>query len=379
MVDWDLVERRRSKGWDWARIASDEKVGFQADEGAGDPGRALRALYYQRRSKAKRRSSTDEGGEGDKAEEPKRHSRLAVAGYVLAPAFAIWFLLALAFPSPVGTFVPAIPWIALLLAAAGFLLAFGLLRSLERWNLPLRNATIVGVALGLVLTGAITVAAIAAGCPTLSNATSAAPVGWQKASNPMWTIGGEPALFFYGSVACPYCSASSWAVVKALQQFGTVSGIQYDRSSTTDVYPGTPEIILATLSVQSQYVAFHVAESTNDNQISSPATSSCIDQAYVSTYDSGGGIPFVAAGGIYVHTNTLVSPGQLRVDPANANSAPLTAAQVQSQVDSANGPAWNAMAAQVYMLEAMIVKLNHGLPTSVANDANVQQYLNQLG
>ncbi|HZY69921.1 MAG TPA: hypothetical protein VFF67_03685, partial [Thermoplasmata archaeon] len=66
MVDWEAVERLRSKGWDWDRIAGDAKVGFQADEGAGDPGRALRVLYYQRRSKAKRRPSGSgkDGGAG---------------------------------------------------------------------------------------------------------------------------------------------------------------------------------------------------------------------------------------------------------------------------------------------------------------------------
>ncbi|MFI5415389.1 MAG: hypothetical protein ACHQ16_07010, partial [Candidatus Lutacidiplasmatales archaeon] len=61
MVDWELVERRRSKGWEWDRIAEDPKVGFHADDSAGDAGRALRALYYQRRSKAKKRSSGSEG------------------------------------------------------------------------------------------------------------------------------------------------------------------------------------------------------------------------------------------------------------------------------------------------------------------------------
>ena len=60
MVDWDQVEKLRSKGWDWERIASDPKVGYSADSDVGDPGRALRSLYYQRRSKAQRRPGRSE-------------------------------------------------------------------------------------------------------------------------------------------------------------------------------------------------------------------------------------------------------------------------------------------------------------------------------
>ena len=57
MVDWDLVDKRRAKGWDWDRIAADPKVGFHA-EAVRRRARTRRSgsLYYQRRSKAKRLS-----------------------------------------------------------------------------------------------------------------------------------------------------------------------------------------------------------------------------------------------------------------------------------------------------------------------------------
>lgn len=381
MVDWDLVDRRRAKGWDWDRIAADEKVGFHADDSAGEPGRALRALYYQRRSKTKRRGSDAavSGGDGEEPSGPPPTSRLATAGFVLVPVFAIWFLLALAFPSPVGTYLSAIPAVLLLLLAGAFVLAYGLLRSTERWNRTARSAVVVGVVLGFAVSGGVGLVAIAQGCPTLSSNLTSEPSSWVRANNPTWQSNGAPVFFFFGSVACPYCSASSWAMVAALERFGTLSGNYYGHSdSNPQDIPNTPEVVLASTTLQSPYVGLHVVESTDDSQVVDPGTPSCIDQAYVSAYDTNGGIPFVVIGGKFIHTGTLVDPLQLRSPPGNPSNPPLTPQEVQAAVDNQSGPIWNAMSPQVYFMEAIIVYLNGGQPASVANDPNVAPLLKQI-
>ncbi|HEV8049618.1 MAG TPA: DUF929 family protein, partial [Thermoplasmata archaeon] len=339
MVDWDLVERRRSKGWEWERIAEDPKVDFHADDAAGDPGRALRALYYQRKSKTKRRSSS-EAAAGDEADPEKRWTLERVAA-ILAPLFAVWFVVALVVPSPVGTFLPAIPWLVILMLLAIGLLAFALLRSATRWNAAIRNSLIAGVVLGIVVSGSLGVAALVSGCPTLTAATTGEPSSFQKADNPLWTVNGASVFFFYGSAACPYCSASSWAMVVALQAFGTLSGTVYDRSSPTDVYPNTPEVVLANAVLQSKYVDLQVAESTDDNSITSPATSGCYQSSYVSTYDSVGSIPYVVIGGQYFHVGAMVNPPAL---------AGLSDSQVQGQINNQSGAAWNAISPTAYLL-----------------------------
>src|SRR5260221_13404644 len=99
MVDWDRIERLRSRGWDWDRIASDEKVDFHADSGAGEPGRALRSLYFQRRSRAQRRPTSEDGGTGGGGTSDRPRWTLLRFAYVLTPLFAIWFVLAYFFPS----------------------------------------------------------------------------------------------------------------------------------------------------------------------------------------------------------------------------------------------------------------------------------------
>jgi len=370
MVDWDVVERRRSKGWDWARIAEDPKVDFHADDNAGDPGRALRALYYQRRSKSRRRPSSGDS-EASTDTEPEKRWTLERVAALLVPLLAVWFVIALFVPSPVGTFVPAIPYIVILLVIALAVLGFALLRSASRWNIGIRNSLVMGVVLGLVVSGAFGVAALVSGCPTLSSGATATaePMSFAKAANPLWADNGAPVFFFYGSTACPFCSASSWAMVVALEAFGTLTGTAYDRSSPTDTYPNTPEVVLSGAALQSKWVSMEIAESTNDNQITAAATTGCVQSAYVSAYDAGGSIPFVVIGGQYYHVGAMVNPASLQG---------LSASQVQSQINNQSGAAWDAISPTAFLLEAFLVKANGGQPASIASNSTVANWLGQI-
>lgn len=368
MVDWELVERRRTKGWDWDRIAGDPKVGFHVEEAAGDRGRALRALYYQRRSKSKRSASPGRTG-SDFPESEERRWTLERVGAILVPMLAVWFVLALLVPSPVGAFVPAIPDLLLALLGSVAFLAFALLRSANRWNPTIRNSVVAGVVLGLVVAGSFGIAAVASGCPTLTSATTGEPANFSKANDPAWTDGGVPVFFFDGSTACPFCSASSWTMSMALGAFGTLSGTSYDRSNPGDSFPNTPEVVLAGAALQSRWVSLRVAESTNDNQITAAPTTGCVEPAYVNSYDSHGYIPFVVIDGQYFHVGAMVDPAKL---------AGLSPPQVQGQLDNQSGPAWNAISPTAYLLEAFLVKANGGQPASVANDPSVAALLRQI-
>jgi hypothetical protein len=370
VVDWEAVERLRSKGWDWERIAGDPKVEFTPDAGVEQPGRALRSLYYQRRSKQSRQGgSSGSGGSGKGAASTASKWNLARIGLILAPLFGIWFLLAYVFPSPVGAYIAAIPILLLLLAISGVILGFGLLRSANKWSPTYRNSLIVGVVLGFVIAGILGLTVIAAGCPQLTSGTTSQPGGWEKANNALWAVSNAPVFFFYGSVACPYCASSSWSVDQMLGEFGPVTGVQYTTSSPTDVYPNTPEIILSGLSLQSQYVALNVVESLDNSQITLPATPSCVEQAYVSTYDSSG-IPFIVLGGIYIHSGGLVpNPGVMQG---------LSATQVQQQVSSQSGAVYDQTSPQAFWMMAYMVKLNNGQPASVASIPQVAADLAQI-
>ena len=366
MVDWDRVEQLRSKGWDWDRIAADPKVGFHPEASVRDEGRALRALYHRHRSKEGRRESEptrptrkDEGAH-------ERRWTLPRIGYLLVPIVGLWALLAYVAPSPVGVLIPAFPDLLIALAGAAFVLFFGLLRTQEkRWTPVFRTTLIMGIILGLVVAGVLGISSYVLGCPYLPPASSLAsePGGWSKATVSPWKEGGVPVFYFYGATWCPYCSASSWAMWKALTEFqsgfsGTVNGIPgatFMYSSDDPAGPYTPEVVLGTASVTSSVVALQTSEylwtPTSGVEGTFPGTSNCIQQAYVSAYSNG--IPFNVVNGQYVHTGTLIEPSDMS---SWSNGAMGGYSAVANGVLTESGNPWSIVSTQASLITALILK-----------------------
>jgi hypothetical protein len=363
VVDWDRVEELRGKGWSWDRIADDPKVGFHPEASVRDPGRALRALYHRQRLRERRREPSAPRPKKE-VEATERRWTLARIGFLLTPIFGIWFVIALLVPSPVGLVLPAIPYLALALAVGAFLLVFGLWRaSGPKWSKVLRSTLVTGVVLGLVISAIIALGGVLFfGCPYLPSASSGTSQqqGWISVSVSPWQDGGRPVVYFYGATWCPYCSASSWAVYKAISEFGSVSNVQLSYSAAGDVYPQTPEVVLDGLQVASSSVALQVSEDSSGVDGNFPAASGCVQQAYVTAY-SGGSIPFLVVNGQYVHGgSTLINPQGLTTWAGGANGGAST---VQSQVANENGPAWNAVSGQAWLTMAFIAKAT-GQPVS---------------
>ena len=374
MVDWDRVEQLRSKGWDWDRIADDPKVGFHPDSSVHDAGRALRGLYHRQRSRADRTGKEVSAPRTPKKdiEFSERVWTLPRVGYLLTPTFGIWFLLAYVAPSPVGVLLGAIPWLAIGLAVAAFVLLFGLLRtSGKRWSPVFRTALISGIVLGLVIAGSVAVVGyLAFGCPYLPPAASLAGTpgpGWTYANVAPWQQDGKPVVYFYGASWCPYCSAGSWTIYKALREFGTVTGAAgaLGFSSLSDVYAGTPEIILADIGYSSSTISFVVTEDTSGVDGTFPGTTDCYEQAYVSAY-SDNAIPFLVINGQYIHAATPI------IDPATLSNYTYSASGgdgnslVLGQVNSESGSAWNATQDQAWWIMTFLVKATGDSVSSLA-------------
>jgi hypothetical protein len=358
MVDWDRVEELRSKGWDWDRIARDPKVGFHPEASVREPGHALRALYHRQKSRERRQGPPPEKKVSKRAaEELERKWTLKRIGYLLVPVAGIWCALAYVAPSPIGLVLPAVPYLALILAVAAFVLVFALWRSTgARWTKVYRSTVISGVVLGLVVAGMIgIVGALVFGCPYLpptSTATSQSS-GWTSYSVSPWHENGLPVVYFYGASWCPYCSASSWAIWKALTEFGSLSGAYTDYSSSSDVDPGTPEMVLTSVQFSSTTVAFQVSEDTSGVDGTFPGTSSCYQQAYVTAY-SGGSIPFVVVNGQYVHGgSSLIDPAALSNWAAGGATAVENA--VASESTAAMSP-WLVVQSQAWWVMAFMAK-----------------------
>jgi hypothetical protein len=149
-------------------------------------------------------------------------------------------------------------------------------------------------------------------------------------------------LFFYGTLACPYCDSSSWPLLLALNATGTVTGTSYTSSNTTELYPGTPGVNLSGVQTASNYLSLDVKEGA-----STPPPLTAQEQSYVSNYTNGG-IPFFVVGGVFLRLGSLVGPQYL---------SGLNPAQVYNitQHPSLNSTVYDAIhQAQLY-LEAYIV------------------------
>jgi thiol-disulfide isomerase/thioredoxin len=372
MVDWDQVERLREKGWDWKRIAQDPKVGFHADSGVSDEGRALRALYYQRRSRAERKPSPKSAKRAADEEAKRSTWTMARIGYLVAPLLGIWFLVAYLAPSPVGLILPAIPWLALGFAVAAFILAFGLWRAKgARWSKLYRTTLTYGIVTGLALVGITAAAGILIfGCPYLppaasltTQSASGQPSGnselnippWTSGSMHPWQDGGKPVLYFYGASWCPYCSAGSWAIYKALSEFGSLSGQYTSYSSSSDVYAGTPEMVLGNAQLSSSTISFQVSEDLGGVDGTFPGTSNCYQQAYVAAY-SGSSIPFVVVNGQYIHGGSQLVAPTLLSTWSYGSSGGTGATTVLTSVNSESGQPWNVVQVQAWWIMAFLVK-----------------------
>jgi hypothetical protein len=364
VVDWDRVEQLRSKGWDWDRIASDPKVGFHADASVRDEGRALRGLYHRQKSREGRT-----GRDATPTRTPKKDNgtterkwSLPRLGYLLVPLFGIWFAIAYLNPSPVGVVVPAVPWLGIALAVVAFLLVFGLLRTREkRWSPAFRSTLITGVVLGLVVSGIIALGgALVFGCPVLPPAASAttqpAP-GWTSVSVSPWQESGHPVVYFYGATWCPYCSASSWAIWKALTEFGSVSGAYTSYSyGPPEGITYIPEMVLANAQLSSSQISFQVSEYVAGSDGVFPGTSSCYQQAYVTSYGDNS-IPFVVINGEYIHGGTsLISPVSLQDWANGANGGAAAVQTAVSGENTAAGSPWLQVETQAWWLMAFMVE-----------------------
>jgi Domain of unknown function (DUF929) len=395
MVNWKEVERLRAKGWDWPSIAEEKKVEFTAPEGVEDSGRALKALYLSRKSKKSRSSRGDaiDSEDGGEAESPSvpRNRKLFWAGLIIGLLGGVWGAIALLLPAPFGIYVSAFPDLFAVLVIGLALLIFVFVSGLPDVRGIWWKPVTIGIVLALVAAGLSGFVAYESGYASLSPPVTINGE-WSYASNQAWTSGGKPVVFFMGSEACPYCSASSWALRVALQALGTLTGYGTSTSSPTDTFANTPETTLATSSLSSSYLSWDPVEGQDNQQITIPALDHT-QTSYQLAYDSGGSIPFVVVDGIYVSVGTIINPQLFCINQqASTNSEGETECtegtyspqNVTTAVTTESGPLWfgangiTGIETAAIMLEAYFAKAyelqNHNNPpAALQNSANWNQ------
>jgi len=184
------------------------------------------------------------------------------------------------------------------------------------------------------------------------------------------TLNGKPEILYMGAEYCPYCAAERWSMIVALDKFGNFTGIQYMQSTSTDIYPNTPTFTFVGATYTSNYVTFVTVEQTdrNDQPLQTATTQ---ETSLLTTYDSGGTIPFVDIGNSYAITSAQYIPSALRVGNT-ATGAPYNWTQIASQLNNASSiPAINIDGAANRLISA-ICKVDGGAPTSVCSQTAAQ-------
>jgi len=302
---------------------------------------------------------------------------VARIGAVIAVAGVVWLILALMIPAPVGIIVPASPHLVILVIVGLSLLAVGWIMGSPALNRSWKKLVAIGLALGFILAGISALVASQQGVPVLDRSTVSEPLGWGKADNPVWEINNLPVVFYYGSAHCPFCAASSWAVRRALDRFGTLAGFKYWTTSADENSVAMVDLAHATFS--STYVSLDVKAGDDNEHFTAPSLSP-VENAYLVTYDSNGDFPFYVVGGIYVRVGGLVDLAPFI--PPGSGTASLTVEEVQIALDSGTGPVYSAVRQGEVCLEAYMVKACQAAgitpPAGVMQDSAVTDLLAQI-
>ncbi|MBV9121644.1 MAG: DUF929 family protein [Chloroflexi bacterium] len=165
-----------------------------------------------------------------------------------------------------------------------------------------------------------------AAAPTPGSSASAPPSAWTRPDNPPTIApasvfkvvsqtaspGDKAPVFFMGAQFCPYCAAERWALVSALQRFGTMTGYGKEMSNDgIDGFKPVPTYDLRAARYDSLYVSFSDKEIFDHNSKPLDPLSSG-EKAYVNQWDPSGGWPFIVINGQYAGLGPGYSPALLQ-------------------------------------------------------------------
>lgn len=207
-----------------------------------------------------------------------------------------------------------------------------------------------------------TLAQVGTGAPGINSPTSI--------SGSSLTFNGKPEVLYMGAEYCPYCAAERWAMIVALDKFGSFTGIQYMQSSGTDVYPNTPTFTFVNANYTSNYIAFVTVEQADRNE-NPLQTASTQETSLLNSFDKAGTIPFVDFANSYEITSAQYLPSALRVG-STEGGAPYNWTQIAPQLNNASSVFAQNVDGAANRLIAAICKIDGGAPSSVCTQSFAQ-------
>jgi Domain of unknown function (DUF929) len=198
-----------------------------------------------------------------------------------------------------------------------------------------------------------------------------------KGSPAPLTVNGKPEVLFIGAQYCPFCAAERWSIAVALSRFGTLSGLRFIHSSSTDVYPNTPTLTFYKSAYTSKYIDFTPVEWYSEKPDSSSPTGYAVLQAptsaelaiftkldrppYVTQKDTGS-YPFLDIDNKYVDIGAQYLPSAL---------AGMTWAQVAAALHDPSSAVAKDIDGAANTITAAICKATGGKPGNVCTSSAV--------
>ena len=188
------------------------------------------------------------------------------------------------------------------------------------------------------------------------------------------TSGGKPEVLYIGAEYCPYCAAERWAMIVALNRFGTFSGLSPIRSAAKDgggnaePFPLTPTWTFAKSPYTSKYLTFTpVEEYTNVPDAATGfytalQTPTAAQQALLNKYDAAnqGAIPFIDYGNKFMSVGASYNPAVL---------SGLTWAQIADDLHDPTSTVGKSVLGTANFATAAICSLTNDQPASACTSA----------
>ena len=203
-------------------------------------------------------------------------------------------------------------------------------------------------------------------------AVSATPVTIKGGPTAL-TSGGKPEMLYMGAEYCPYCAAERWAMIVALDRFGTFSGLATVHSGIkngagdAEPDPSTPTWTFVNATYTSKYLTFTPVEmQTNIPDASTGSyttlqTPTAAQNALITKYDAApytteaGAIPFVDFGNKYLIIGASYDPGVL---------SGLSWSTVATDLSNPSSPVAKAVDGTANYITAALCKMTGNQPAS---------------